>query len=207
MTKELFYDVINYSIKPEEKDFLEVLKKEEFSMDDIKQAIFKAAEYGFIDTLNYLLKVYDFKDDDINYALCWASFAPNSKAVFQTLINSNKFDITFDDNEALMWALKNDEEGKIQCEDIAIYMLNSEMLKLSNRNLDNIYEYILYDDTTSYENVVNLIFNMITDDNTVQHFFELLVSKSYIKGVSKICKEKRKIDYLPSLIESIEVED
>lgn len=92
-------------------------------------------------------------------------FCKNPDKVFGKIVELTNFDVSYNNNQILMYALSNDCEGQINCESIAKVILKSFDVLLSNDNVDKIYEFILQDATTSYENVVFEIYQKIDDKN------------------------------------------
>ena len=134
-------------------------------------------------------------------------FAKNPDKVFGKIVELTNFDVSYNNNQILMYALSNDCEGQINCESIAKVILKSFDVLLSNDNVDKIYEFILQDATTSYENVAFEIYQKIHNKNRAQRMFELLVSKSYIKVLPKILVNNPKIDVSNAILDCIEYED
>lgn len=176
---ECLENFVKFDEVVEEKDLLKILKNSELSQDEVNDIVYRASENGFVTVIDYMLKRFKLKESEIIGALCW-SCLKNSEKVFGKIVELTNFDVSYNNNQILMYALSNDCEGQINCESIAKVILKSFNVLLSNDNVDKIYDFILQDATTSYENVAFEIYQKIDDKNRAQRMFELLVSKSYI---------------------------
>lgn len=217
MQKEfLLKQFLEMDVKNEyEEEILKCIKENKFSHSEKKEVIFRASELGYIQVLKEVLKKYRFKkkkNDSVNYALCWASFAPNSKEVFCYLIKDKRFNCFFEENAPLMWALQNDASGTIMSKDIAQYMLKNFKISLTSQNIGEIFENILDDYKNSYKDVILPLFYKLRKKEDLQNFFELFVAHGYKEEVEKICKKKhtkkyKKIDFSIPFKYAIEKED
>lgn len=204
---ELIENFCKFDEVVEEKDLLTILKNSELSQDEVHDIVYKASENGFNTVIDYMLKRFKLKESEIVEALCWSCFAKNPDKVFGKIVELTNFDVSYNNNQILMYALSNDCEGQINCESIAKVILKSFDVLLSNDNVDKIYDFILHDATTSYENVAFEIYQKIDDKGRAQRMFELLVSKSYIKVLPKILVNDPKIDVSNAILDCIEYED
>lgn len=203
----LLNEVVEEDQKANEDEVLDLLKSDIFKNRELINLLLVASERGWIKCIKYILSKVRFDDKNINYALCWASFAKEPKRVFDFLIKDQRFDLTFCDNEALMWALETNNKGKIQSEYIALKILNEYDIHLSNKNFEMLYDCILESKNNSYQNVVIPIFNLIEDTAVAQDYFELFVSKGYKEAVSKILEVKKGINLHAVFKETLAIED
>lgn len=204
---ELIENFFKFDEVVEEKDLLTILKNSELSQDEVNDIVYKASENGFITVIDYMLKRFKLKESEIVEALCWSCFAKNSDKVFGKIVELTNFDVSYNNNQILMYALSNDCEGQINCESIAKVILKSFNVLLSNDNVDKIYDFILQDTTASYENVAFEIYQKIGDKNRLQRMFELFVYKSYIKVLPKIMVNNSRLDVSNAILYCIEYED
>lgn len=204
---ECLENFVKFDEVVEEKDLLKILKNSELSQDEVNDIVYKVSENGFVTVIDYMLKRFKLKESEIIEALCWSCFAKNSYKVFGKIVELTNFDVSYNNNQILMYALSNDCEGQINCESIAKAILKSFNVLLSNDNVDKIYDFILHDATTSYENVAFEIYQKIDDKGRAQRMFELLVSKSYIKVLPKILVNDPKIDVSNAILDCIQCED